>query len=277
MIKSMTGFGAGDCENQDFKVHVELKTVNQRYLETNFHMPYSLNMFENQLTKKIKEYLSRGKLDINVRFQDLRDKAVTISVDMGLVDAYGKALDEINDRLGLGGRPAAAQIASYPDVLKITEENVDLAGAEPVLLAAFEEALGNLVAMRTAEGENIRADLLARIDVLEGFVAELEKLLEEYLAREDIDESRIIQETALFTDKVNYTEETVRLHSHFDQFRIIMGMDEPIGRKLDFLIQEMNREINTVASKANSAGAARFVVDVKSEIEKIREQIQNIE
>ena len=277
MIKSMTGFGAGDCENQDFKVHVELKTVNQRYLETNFHMPYSLNMFENQLTKKIKEYLSRGKLDINVRFQDLRDKAVTISVDMGLVDAYGKALDEINDRLGLGGRPAAAQIASYPDVLKITEENVDLAGAEPVLLAAFEEALGNLVAMRTAEGENIRADLLARIDVLEGFVAELEKLLEEYLAREDIDESRIIQETALFTDKVNYTEETVRLHSHFDQFRSIISMDEPVGRKLDFLIQEMNREINTVASKANSAGAARFVVDVKSEIEKIREQIQNIE
>lgn len=292
MIKSMTGFGAGDCENQDFKVHVELKTVNQRYLETNFHMPYSLNMFENQLTKKIKEYLSRGKLDINVRFQDLRDKAVTISVDMGLVDAYGKALDEINDRLGLGGRPSAAQIASYPDVLKITEENVDLASAEPVLLAAFEEALGNLVAMRTAEGENIMADLLARIDVLEGFVAELEKLapeivasyrqrleklLEEYLAREDIDESRIIQETALFTDKVNYTEETVRLHSHFDQFRSIMGMDEPVGRKLDFLIQEMNREINTVASKANSAGAARFVVDVKSEIEKIREQIQNIE
>lgn len=110
MIKSMTGFGAGDCENQDFKVHVELKTVNQRYLETNFHMPYSLNMFENQLTKKIKEYLSRGKLDINVRFQDLRDKAVTISVDMGLVDAYGKALDEINDRLGLGDVPGLPRL-----------------------------------------------------------------------------------------------------------------------------------------------------------------------
>ncbi|MGM9539286.1 YicC/YloC family endoribonuclease [Anaerovibrio sp.] len=292
MIKSMTGFGAGDCENQDFKVHVELKTVNQRYLETNYHMPYSLNMFESQLTKKIKSYLSRGKLDINVRFQDLRDKAVTVSVDRGLAAAYGRALMEINEQLGLTGKPSAAQIAAYPDVLKITEENAKLAEAEPVLMAAFDEALGNLVAMRTAEGENIRADLLARIDVLEDYTAELEKLapeivdsyrqrleklLEEYLSKESIDESRIIQETALFTDKVNYTEETVRLHSHFDQFRSIIDMDEPVGRKLDFLVQEMNREINTVASKANSAGAARFVVDVKSEIEKIREQIQNIE
>ena len=292
MIKSMTGFGAGDCENQDFKVHVELKTVNQRYLETNFHMPYSLNMFENQLTKKIKEYLSRGKLDINVRFQDLRDKAVTISVDMGLVDAYGKALDEINDRLGLGGRPAAAQIASYPDVLKLNEENADLEAAQPVLMQAMEQALESFVAMREAEGQNIQRDLLARIGTLENFVGELEKLapeivaayrqrlenlLREYLAKEDIEESRIIQEVALFTDKVNYTEETVRLRSHFDQFRQIITAGEPVGRKLDFLIQEMNREINTVASKANSAGAAQFVVDVKSEIEKIREQIQNIE
>ena len=172
MIKSMTGFGAGDCENQDFKVHVELKTVNQRYLETNFHMPYSLNMFENQLTKKIKEYLSRGKLDINVRFQDLRDKAVTVSVDKGLASAYGRALMDINEQLGLAGKPSAAQIAGYPDVLKITEENANLADAEPVLMAAFDEALGNLVAMRTAEGKNIKADLLARIDVLEGFVAD---------------------------------------------------------------------------------------------------------
>lgn len=292
MIKSMTGFGAGDCENQDFKVHVELKTVNQRYLELNYHMPYSLNMFEAQLTKKIKTYLSRGKLDINVRFQDLRDKAVTISVDKGLLRAYGRAMEEINACLGLRGCPTAAQLAGYPDVLKITEENANLAEAEPVLMAAFAQALENLVAMRAAEGENIRTDLLARIDVLEGLAGELErlapeivegyrqrleKLLSEYLSREDIEESRIIQETALFADKVNYTEETVRLHSHFAQFRSIIGMDGPVGRRLDFLVQEMNREINTVSSKANSAAAARLVVDVKSEIEKIREQIQNIE
>ncbi len=292
MIKSMTGFGAGDCENQDFKVHVEIKAVNQRYLETNYHMPYSLNMFENALTKTIKEYASRGKLDINIRFQDLRDKAVNIAVDKGLVEAYGKALHEIQCQLQLTAPITASQIAAYPDVLKIAEENQDLEAAEPVLMSAVKEALENFVAMRTTEGRNIQADLLSRIDTLEGFVGELEKLapeivasykqrletlLEEYLAKENIEESRIIQEVALFTDKVNYTEETVRLRSHFTQFRSIITADEPVGRKLDFLIQEMNREINTVASKANSSGAAQFVVDVKSEIEKIREQIQNIE
>lgn len=292
MIKSMTGFGAGDAETTDFKVHIEVKAVNQRFLETNYHMPYSMNMFENQLTKKIKEYASRGKLDINIRFQDLRDKAVTVKVDKGLVAAYGQALQEISSQLELSAPVTAAQIASYPDVLKLNEENADLEAAQPVLMQAMEQALESFVAMREAEGQNIQRDLLARIDTLESFVGELEKLapeivaayrqrlenlLREYLAKEDIEESRIIQEVALFTDKVNYTEETVRLRSHFDQFRQIITAGEPVGRKLDFLIQEMNREINTVASKANSAGAAQFVVDVKSEIEKIREQIQNIE
>ena len=292
MIKSMTGFGAGDAETADFKVHIEIKAVNQRFLETNYHMPYSMNMFENQLTKKIKEYASRGKLDINIRFQDLRDKAVTVKVDKGLVAAYGQALQEISSQLELSAPVTAAQIASYPDVLKLNEENADLEAAQPVLMQAMEQALESFVAMREAEGQNIQRDLLVRIGTLENFVGELEKLapeivaayrqrlenlLREYLAKEDIEESRIIQEVALFTDKVNYTEETVRLRSHFDQFRQIITAGEPVGRKLDFLIQEMNREINTVASKANSAGAAQFVVDVKSEIEKIREQIQNIE
>ena len=292
MIKSMTGFGAGDAETADFKVHIEVKAVNQRFLETNYHMPYSMNMFENQLTKKIKEYASRGKLDINIRFQDLRDKAVTVKVDKGLVAAYGQALQEISSQLELSAPVTAAQIASYPDVLKLNEENADLEAAQPVLMQAMEQALESFVAMREAEGQNIQRDLLARIGTLENFVGELEKLapeivaayrqrlenlLREYLAKDDIEESRIIQEVALFTDKVNYTEETVRLRSHFDQFRQIITAGEPVGRKLDFLIQEMNREINTVASKANSAGAAQFVVDVKSEIEKIREQIQNIE
>ena len=292
MIKSMTGFGAGDAETADFKVHIEVKAVNQRFLETNYHMPYSMNMFENQLTKKIKEYASRGKLDINIRFQDLRDKAVIVKVDKGLVAAYGQALQEISSQLELSAPVTAAQIASYPDVLKLNEENADLEAAQPILMQAMEQALESFVAMREAEGQNIQRDLLARIGTLENFVGELEKLapeivaayrqrlenlLREYLAKEDIEESRIIQEVALFTDKVNYTEETVRLRSHFNQFRQIITAGEPVGRKLDFLIQEMNREINTVASKANSAGAAQFVVDVKSEIEKIREQIQNIE
>ena len=183
-------------------------------------------------------------------------------------------------------------IARFNDVLKVDDTASDLSDGGPVIIAAVEAAMEKLIEMRQREGANIQADLLSRIDTLEGFVnhletlapeiianykQRLENLLTEFLAKEDIDETRIIQETALYTDKVNYTEEIVRLHSHFDQFRDIITSDEPVGRKLDFLIQEMNREINTVASKANSAGAAQVVVDVKSEIEKIREQIQNIE
>lgn len=292
MIKSMTGFGAGDFETDDFKAHVEVKTVNQRFLEINFHMHHSLGMFENEITKKIKEYASRGKLDINVSFRDLREKPVAIAVDKGLVAAYGKALREINEQLGIERPFGAVDIARFNDVLKVDDTVSDLSEGGPVLLAAVEQAMQRLVEMRQREGANIQSDLLARIDTLEGFVnhletlapeivsnykQRLEALLAEFLAKEDIDENRIIQETALYTDKVNYTEEIVRLHSHFAQFREIISADEPVGRKLDFLIQEMNREINTVASKANSAGAAQVVVDVKSEIEKIREQIQNIE
>lgn len=292
MIKSMTGFGAGDCENHDFKVHIEIKAVNQRYLETNYHMPYTLNMFENQLTKKIKEFVSRGKLDINIRFEDLREKAVSIDVNVALAKQYADALQRINFLCGLKAPVSASQIAAYPDVIKAEDDTPHMEQAASVLMNALEDALFNLTVMRAAEGQNIKADLLARLETLEGFVSELEKLapeiveayrlrldnlLSEYLSKQDIDENRLIQETALFADKVNYTEETVRLHSHFEQFRAILTADEPIGRKLDFLIQEMNREINTVASKASSAVAAKFVVDVKSEIEKIREQIQNLE
>lgn len=292
MIKSMTGFGAGDSENQSFKVHVEIKTVNQRFLETNFRMPHCLAMYESNIVKKIKEYASRGKMDISVKFWDLRDKEAVINVDMGLAKAYGKALHDIKHELGLLAPITPAEIAGYQDVLRVEEAQQNLDEAEPVIMEAFDMALKNLVAMREAEGANIQVDLLKRIEILEGFVEQLavlapeivanyrqrlEKVLNEYLNTQEIDEARIIQETALYTDKVNYTEEIVRLRSHFAQFREIISADEPVGRKIDFLIQKMNREINTVASKANSAGAAQIVVDVKSEIEKIREQIQNIE
>ena len=249
MIKSMTGFGAGDFEDESFKVHVEIKTVNQRYLEVNFHMHHTLAAFEADITQKIKEYISRGKLDINVKYHDLREKKVSIIVDKGLVEAYGSALTNINEQLGLTRPFSAVDIARFPDVLCVDDEDNDM-----------EEA-----------GEKLAPEIVAN------YRQRLETLLEQYLAKEDIDETRIIQETALFTDKVNYTEEVVRLHSHFQQFREIIKADEPVGRKIDFLIQEMNREINTVASKANSVGAAQIAVDVKCEIEKIREQIQNIE
>lgn len=292
MIKSMTGFGAGDCENEEFKVHIELKSVNQRYLETNLHMHYSLALFENDIVRKIKEFLSRGKIDVNVSFQDKRDSNVVINVDKGLARAYYDALKEISDELGMPAVSSPTVIASYPDVMKVDQEAANLEAGREVLLNALEMALKNLVDMRIAEGQNIESDLLSRIDTLQEYADRLEelapqlveqyrqrldKVMAEILPKGDVDENRIIQEVGMYADRINYTEEIVRLRSHFDQLNALLASDKPVGRKIDFLIQEMNREVNTVASKANSAGASQLVVDAKAEIEKVREQIQNIE
>ena len=293
MLRSMTGFGAGDAENESYRIHVEVKSVNQRYLDIDVHMPRLLNPFEEPMKKRIKAYASRGKMDLNVTFVDKRDKQKIIRVDKSLAVAYHKALNEISDLLHLARPDDVCEIAAYPDVITMEETADSLEGCEEILMAALDAALKNFMAMREAEGANIEADFQQRLGVLEGYVEKiaalgpqivehyrerLNKTLKELLAAQDIDENRIIQETAIYADKVNYTEEIVRLQSHFKQFReILAAADAPVGRRLDFLVQEMNREINTTASKANSTEAAQLSVDVKSEIEKLREQIQNIE
>ena len=293
MLRSMTGFGAGDAENESYRIHVEVKSVNQRYLDIDVHMPRLLNPFEEPMKKRIKAYASRGKMDLNVTFVDKRDKQKIIRVDKSLAVAYHKALNEMSDLLHLARPDDVCEIASYPDVITMEETADSLEGCEEILMAALDAALKNFMAMREAEGANIEADFQQRLGVLEGYVEKiaalgpqivehyrerLNKTLKELLAAQDIDENRIIQETAIYADKVNYTEEIVRLQSHFKQFReILAAADAPVGRRLDFLVQEMNREINTTASKANSTEAAQLSVDVKSEIEKLREQIQNIE
>ncbi len=293
MLRSMTGFGAGDAENESYRIHVEVKSVNQRYLDIDVHMPRLLNPFEEPMKKRIKAYASRGKMDLNVTFVDKRDKQKIIRVDKSLAVAYHKALNEMSDLLHLARPDDVCEIAAYPDVITMEETADSLEGCEEILMAALDAALKNFMAMREAEGANIEADFQQRLGVLEGYVEKiaalgpqivehyrerLNKTLKELLAAQDIDENRIIQETAIYADKVNYTEEIVRLQSHFKQFReILAAADAPVGRRLDFLVQEMNREINTTASKANSTEAAQLSVDVKSEIEKLREQIQNIE
>lgn len=240
----------------------------------------------------MRQTASRGKVDIFVTYLDKRERAASIRVDKQLADSYHAALDELSDYLHLARPDDVMQVAAYPDVLQV-EKDEELEGFEPLLLEAAGKALKGFDAMRQAEGANIAQDFYRRIESLEASVAKLkalapaivqayrariEKTLQELLAEQEIDETRIIQETALYADKVNYTEEVVRLGSHFQQFRAILeSADSPIGRKLDFLIQEMNRETNTIASKANSAEAAQLVVDMKSEIEKLREQVQNIE
>lgn len=292
MIRSMTGFGTATAENEDYKVAVELKAVNQRFLELAFHMPHPLAPFEDSLRRLVRQTASRGKVDIFVNYLDKRERASSIRVDKQLAASYHAALDELSDYLHLARPDDVMQVAAYPDVLQV-EKDEELEGFEPLLLEAAGRALKGFDAMRQAEGANIAQDFYRRIESLEASVEKLkalapaivqayrtriEKTLQELLAEQEIDETRIIQETALYADKVNYTEEVVRLGSHFQQFRAILASAAgPIGRKLDFLIQEMNRETNTIASKANSAEAAQLVVDMKSEIEKLREQVQNIE
>ena len=292
MLKSMTGFGAAVAETEAYKVSVELKAVNQRFLELNFHMGRQLNPWEDALRKTIKAVAARGKMDIYINFTDKRESQASIRVNKGLVQAYHQALNDMSDMLHVARHDDVATFAGFPDILQV-ESDTDISPMEPVLLQAMEDALAQFDAMRQTEGENIRQDFLHRIDRLEqmkdqvhalapaivqGYRDHLQKVVSEALSEADIDETRIIQETALYADKVNYTEEVVRLGSHFQQFRqIIEAAEEPVGRKLDFLIQELNRETNTIGSKANSTEAAQIVVDMKSEVEKLREQVQNIE
>ena len=292
MLKSMTGYGEGAAESADWKVRVEVKTVNQRFLDIAFHTPKLLNAEEAHMRDRIKQTVARGKLDLFVTVEDLREKSAEIRVDRKLALAYHQALNEMSDLLRVARPDDVATIASYPDVLSV-EETASFEGGEPVLDEALDKALSALDTMRQTEGENLKQDLLHLIETLSGFVEKLRTLapdivahyrerlqatMDELLSAEDIDETRIIEETALYADKVNFTEEVVRLESHFAQFRaIIEGADAPVGRKLDFLIQEMNREANTIGSKCQSAEAAQTVVDMKSEIEKLREQVQNIE
>ncbi|MBQ3971853.1 MAG: YicC family protein [Selenomonadaceae bacterium] len=288
----MTGFGAAETENESYKVHVEVKSVNQRFLDLAFHMPRLLNVWEDELRNRIKEKAARGKMDVYVTLVDKREMEACVRVNHGLAKGYHGALNEISDLLHLPRNGDVTAIAAYPDVL-VMEERTSLEGCEEVLFPALEQALESLDAMRQREGMNIQQDFQQRLaelesmvdkvsalapEIVEAYRQRLQKMMAELLADKDFDETRIIQETALYADKVNYTEEIVRLKSHFQQFRqMVAAAEGPVGRKLDFLIQEMNREANTIGSKANNAAAAQIVVDIKSEIEKLREQVQNIE
>ena len=292
MLRSMTGFGAAETENESYKVHVEVKSVNQRFLDLAFHMPRLLNVWEDELRNRIKEKAARGKMDVYVTLVDKREMEACVRVNHGLAKGYHGALNEISDLLHLPRNGDVTAIAAYPDVL-VMEERTSLEGGEEVLFPALEQALESLDAMRQREGMNIQQDFQQRLaelesmvdkvsalapEIVEAYRQRLQKMMAELLADKDFDETRIIQETAIYADKVNYTEEIVRLKSHFQQFRqMVAAVEGPVGRKLDFLIQEMNREANTIGSKANNAAAAQIVVDIKSEIEKLREQVQNIE
>lgn len=288
--RSMTGYGAGTTETPDYRVVVEIKAVNQRFLEIVPHMPRAFGAWENDLRDVIRSRVARGKLDVYVNFEDRSEKRYEVHVNENLARAYYAALGKVARAVDAPLNDGVRMAAAYEGVISVSEDT-DISGARAVFLAAAAQALEALDAMRLAEGAHIAHDFEKRLARLETqrrqikeiapqIVAEYRAHLADMLAEfKEVtpDETRLVQEAALYADRVNITEELVRLASHFTQFRVILAEDAPVGRRLDFLLQEINRETNTIGSKANNAAAQQVVVAMKNEVEKLREQVQNLE
>ena len=288
--RSMTGYGAGTAETADYRVVVEMKAVNQRFLEIAPHMPRAFGAWEGDLRELIRTRVARGKLDVYVSFEDRSEKRYAVHVNEGLARAYYAALGRVARAVDAPLSDGVRMTAAYEGVITISED-ADLSGARTVFLDAAARALEALDVMRLAEGAHIVRDFekrLARLEeqreevkrhapqIVADYRAHLTEVLAEFRTVTP-DETRIMQETALYADRVNVTEELVRLASHFAQFRTILAEEEPVGRRLDFLLQEINRETNTIGSKVNSAAIQQVVVAMKNEVEKLREQVQNLE
>lgn len=290
----MTGFGRGVYSDEEVKFVVEIKTVNHRYNDIFIKMPKTLNQLEDKIRTTITSKIHRGRVDISISMDLFNNSNKKVNVDKKMAIAYDNVLRELAVALEIPYTTALLEIAKQPDVLVITEDEADITIFADKLNLALTAALENILQMRTIEGQNIKNDLLSRVCKLEELVSTIkvqepiitndyrDKLLvkvKEFINDSNVvvDEGRLLQEVALFADRINFTEELVRLSSHFIQFKTNLEVSEPIGRKLDFIVQEINRETNTIASKANDFTVANIIVELKSEIEKIREQIQNVE
>lgn len=290
----MTGYGRGEKTFEDRKITIELRSVNNRYLDAVIKMPRAYIFAEDALKTRLQSGVARGKVDVFVTVVNTGTDAVTVTLNEGLVKAYINALDGIG-RLSDGTISSdyrVTDLARFPDVLTVEKAAEDTEVVSAQLLETLDAAVADFNTMRAREGARLAEDILGRADTIERLTAvveerspqtvaehraRLEAKMAEVLANTQIDEARILTEAAIFADKVAVDEETVRLHSHLDQLREMLKKGGPVGRKLDFLIQEFNREANTIGSKCNDIEIARHVVDIKAEIEKIREQVQNIE
>ena len=291
MIRSMTGFGRGSYENEGREYLVEVKSVNHKYCDINFRMPKIFSGIENKLRKLIEKYLSRGKIDIFIDFQNYSDSGNNIKFNKELAKAYIKNLKELGEETGINSEISVVDISKMSDIFK-KEDNTDEELIYNELSIALNEALKNIVTMKEIEGEKLKIDLEARIEevfekinqisnfssgLVQEYIVKLKSRVKELMDTESLDENRLLQEIVIFSDKSSIEEELTRLKSHVEQFKRLIKESSPIGKKLDFLIQEMNREINTIGSKANSLQITNLVIEVKTELENIREQIQNIE
>ncbi|MBQ4166454.1 MAG: YicC family protein [Oscillospiraceae bacterium] len=292
MIKSMTGFGRGHEILNGRDITVEIRAVNHRYYEFGCRIPRSLGFLEEKLKTLLNGKISRGKVEVSVLVYNVDAPDEKISINKVVVKDYIEALRSVKDEFSLNDDLSLSHIMRIPDAFTVVKEEADEERIWEDVKYVAEQALSKFVAMREAEGERMKADILSRLDTIEGWVGIVEQrspaIVEEYRKRlfdkmaevlnnTNIDESRILLEAGIFSEKTAVDEETVRLRSHIAQFRTMLDGDEAIGRKLDFLVQEMNRETNTIGSKVQDIEVTKIVVDQKSEIEKIREQIQNIE
>ena len=292
MIKSMTGYGSAKGSTGDIDISIELRSVNNRYLDCNIRMPRVYTAAEDAMKALIQSFVTRGKVDVYVTLDVSQTGEASISVNKPLADAYMAALKSLSDDFGIENDVKTMALARFPDVLQMEKKEADVDSVSAGLCAVLRDALEAFNAMRTNEGEKMFHDISARIDSIENFTClaeerspvvaaeyrgKLEKRMMDVLQNTEIDESRILTEAAIFADRIAVNEEIVRLKSHISQLREILQSAEPVGRKLDFLIQEVNREANTIGSKGNDIEMAKIVVELKAEIEKMREQIQNIE
>lgn len=291
MIKSMTGFGRGKYEKEGRNYTIEIKSVNHKYSDISIRMPRFLNGFEDKMRKRIANCISRGKMDVFVNFENYSSEGNSIHFNTELAKEYVKGLQELAKETQISYDVNLMDIAKMPEILKLKEdENEELIGNE--LMIALDEALKNFAQMREAEGQKLVEDMAKRIQWIEQKVLEIEQfsstLVEEYIKKLEtrvkelmdtkvVDENRLAQEIVIFSDKSSIEEELTRLKSHINQFEHFLKQSSPIGKKFDFLIQEMNREVNTIGSKANCLEITNRVIELKTEIENIREQVQNVE
>ena len=291
MIKSMTGFGRGKYENEGRTYTVEIKSVNHKYSDISVKLPRFLNSIEDKIRKRISEVISRGKVDVYISFDNYSSKGTNIKINRELAKEYLSELKLLSEEADIKYDVNVIDITKFPEVLKIEDEDIeDIISVE--IMNALDEALNNFVEMRTVEGTKLVEDIEQRVHIVSRKVEEIKgfssTLVEEYMTRLEqrvkelmkdkiIDETRLAQEIVIFSDKSSIEEELTRLDSHIGQFLSLLKESSPIGKKFDFLVQEMNRETNTIGSKANSIEITNRVIDIKTEIENIREQIQNIE
>ncbi len=292
MVTSMTGFGRGKVSCQDFNITVEIKSVNHRYFEYSSRMPRAFQFLDDTLKTLCGQKISRGKVELNVQFEDTSSKSIELSINEAYADAYITALHKFAKQYRLKDDIKASSIIGNSEIFTVKKRDIDEELIKESVTQATAQAIEGFIAARAVEGERLVADVKGRADYIltqVGFIEQrspqtireyrqkIEDRMRELIGDVQIDEQRLLTETAIFADKIAVAEETVRLRSHIDSLCSMLDEGGVIGRKLDFIVQEMNRETNTIGSKCQDMEITKVVVDIKSEIEKIREQIQNIE